>query len=218
MRKPKKWPKYLSPDADHMQAIGVLIYCFNSFEETISRITTLQITKNGGAARRARRVYHALSDGNKTEFSRLIFSICEKDESIKNYGLKLLSYFEGCKAIRNDIVHSRFDPPLFLKDGGQPEPKKYLYLNKARSSSAASSLYSKPSTRTLRKYADATSLGLARAIGLHFLLVNRDKPSNTLPPMLRALMNEPLPGIPAPPKLLKKSPRPHMPEIPPHLR
>jgi hypothetical protein len=212
MSKPRKWPKYLSPDPAHMHATGVLVYCFNSFEETIARITILRTKRSGGAVRRVRRIYHELSDSAKSEFTKLIFSTCETDLIVRKYAFDLINYFECCRFVRNDIVHSRFDPPLFKND------QKRLYLNKSKSKNASSIRYSKPTLRTLRNYADKMSVGLARAVSLQMFLLYRDKPANEIPLLMRQAVREPLPGIPPPPKRLRKSDRPHTPEMPPHLR
>jgi hypothetical protein len=93
-----------------------------------------------------------------------------------------------------------------------------LFLNKAKSKTAASIRYSKPSLQTLRNYADKTAAGLGCAVNLHLFLLYRDKPTSELPLWYRASKLESLPEITLPPKPLRKSPHPHMPALPPHLR
>lgn len=212
MSKSKVWPPYIAPPAKHLHAVGVLLYLFNSIEETLLFILLLRARQGGASTKRVMRASRELSDSARIEFCKVVFSMNEKDPALIQYFSRLLNYYDKCRVIRNELIHSRFDPVPFSTD------QTRLYIRKQRSRTATSYTYRKPSLRVLRKVTDKFHLGLVYATNFHLHLLFRGKAASETPLWYRDAIGQPLPEISPPPRLRGKSLSPHTPPLPTYLR
>jgi hypothetical protein len=120
---------------------------------------------------------------------REIFQTYEKDDAVKAAVNNVLEFFQWCRNVRNQLLHStNYAPGL----GSDPE---MLYLMKRESKQSLQFGYIKLSVSELRSIDEQFYAGIRQSIKILFYLRFCGVPASSVEPHYRPFVNQPLPEV-----------------------
>jgi hypothetical protein len=199
-----RWPlpNYNPGATKHLHAIGVIAVTFAAFERSVESIYFFYPQRMNLPDELINLYYFSLNEEKRLAAIREVFRSFEQDPAVVAAVENVLSYFQWCRNVRNQILHAERYPASF---GADPDT---LYLTKRMGKQSPQSGYMNFKLPELRSIADRIRAGIVQSATIHIHLRVRNLPIDQISPSLRIYATDPLPKPLEVPDALSLSPLP----------